>query len=249
MKWLPVWLLAVTVPASPVDGTRSSRPIADGFGKGAYPFGSVSLASGTSCHEPTYTDEARAAGIEGTVVVEVVVLANGTPTDARILKSLDPALDQRALDTIRGCHLIPGETSPGHAVASVGRVTVVFRLHRPGRVPGQDTVQSEADQKFAGDAYLGDAQGITAPRILVQPEPRYTSEAMRAKIQGDVTMDAVIGVDGRVRAVRILTSLDDRYGLDREAMDTAGKWRFAPATLNGVAVPVVVKLVMTFRLH
>lgn len=41
-------------------------------------------------------------------------------------------------------------------------------------------------------------------------------------------------------------SLDKKYGMDEEAVKTLKQWRFAPGTKDGVAVPVVVEVEMTF---
>src|SRR5690606_7728059 len=73
--------------------------------------------------------------------------------------------------------------------------------------------------------------GITAP-TLIRPEakPNYTAEAMRAKIQGRVTLEAIVTADGTVGDVRIIRSLDPTFGLDQEAIRTAKLWRFRPGT-------------------
>jgi protein TonB len=70
---------------------------------------------------------------------------------------------------------------------------------------------------------------------------------MKAKIQGDVVMDAVVAADGTVRAVRVTRSLD--RGLDDEAVKAVRQWTFEPATRDGRAVPVTVAVVMNFRLR
>lgn len=79
--------------------------------------------------------------------------------------------------------------------------------------------------------------------------PRYTGDAMRAKIQGDVELEAVVLPGGTVGDVRVVKSLDARFGLDREAIRAAKLWTFGPATLNGGPVPAVVGIVLSFRLH
>jgi len=50
---------------------------------------------------PGYTDGAREARIEGTVVVRAVLDTEGCVVNSDILQSLDPELDQRVLDTLR----------------------------------------------------------------------------------------------------------------------------------------------------
>jgi periplasmic protein TonB len=48
-----------------------------------------------------YTDEARAAGIEGRLVLEVTVDADGNVTDVKVITGVDPALDAAAIATVK----------------------------------------------------------------------------------------------------------------------------------------------------
>lgn len=91
--------------------------------------------------------------------------------------------------------------------------------------------------------------GIVSPRLLYELRPNYTSDAMRAKIQGIISMEAVVMPDGSVGAVRITRSLDQHFGLDQEAIRTVKTWRFAPGTRQGQPVPVLVEIEMMFTLR
>lgn len=245
-----VAILAALWTSAWAQAPRDSRPIKVGFGKGAYPFGSVAVP-GSTCGFPDYTPEARAASVEGSVVLEVVVLEDGTLGESRVIKSLDVThgLDAQALAAAHKCRFKPGERERGSPVASVMPLTFVFRLHPPGRIPGELSGQSDEDARFAQDAYSLKAPGVVPPTTIIQPEPKYTSAAMRARIQGTVVLDVVVGADGRVRATRVLTSLDSRNGLDKEAMAAVRAWLFRPATLDGSPVPVVVNVDLLFRLY
>jgi protein TonB len=91
--------------------------------------------------------------------------------------------------------------------------------------------------------------------VLVQPtvkrmvQPKYTSEAMRAKLQGTVEVEAVIRPDGTIDRARVVKSLDTQLGLDTNAIDAVKQWVFEPGTLQGQPVPVVVQLTLEFRIH
>lgn len=104
-------------------------------------------------------------------------------------------------------------------------------------------------EEFGKGAYTSDTPRLVLPKVIAMVNPRYTSEAMRAKIQGGVIIEAVIEADGTVGETRILQSLDPLLGLDDAALAAARDSTFEPATLDGVAVPVIVKLTMEFRLH
>ncbi len=91
--------------------------------------------------------------------------------------------------------------------------------------------------------------GIEAPRVLNQVKPYYTAEAMAARIQGGVWLSAVVLADGTVSDIRIIQSLDPKFGLDRSAVAALQQWRFAPGTSNGQAVPVMVTVNLMFTLR
>ncbi len=77
--------------------------------------------------EPNYTDEARAAKIEGTVALSVVVGTDQRVHDIKILKSLDAGLDANAIQAIRAWKFQPG-TKNGKPVAVRARIDVNYRL-------------------------------------------------------------------------------------------------------------------------
>jgi protein TonB len=91
--------------------------------------------------------------------------------------------------------------------------------------------------------------GVTVPRVLREVKPQYTSDAMRAKVQGTVLLQCVVKPDGSVGDVQVVRSLDSAFGLDQEAIKAARQWRFAPGTRLGEPVPVLVTIELTFTLR
>jgi TonB family protein len=61
-------------------------------------------------------------------------------------------------------------------------------------------------------------------------------------------MEAVVRADGTVGQVRVVRSLDKRYGQDDECVKALKQWQFMPGQKDGVAVPVVVEVEMTFSI-
>jgi TonB family protein len=64
--------------------------------------------------------------------------------------------------------------------------------------------------------------------------PEYTQEAWDEGIQGQVSIVARIATDGAVESVRVTQPIG--WGLDEKAMECVRKWRFNPASQDGVAV-------------
>jgi protein TonB len=91
--------------------------------------------------------------------------------------------------------------------------------------------------------------GIELPRVIREVKPNYTADAMRAKVQGVVLVEAVVMPDGSVGNVQVVRSLDQTFGLDQEALNAARKWRFVPGTRFGRPVPVAVYIELTFTLR
>jgi TonB family protein len=89
--------------------------------------------------------------------------------------------------------------------------------------------------------------GLTPPRLLHDVTPQYTSEAMRAGIEGAICLEAVVDVDGHVAAVHIARSLDAAVnGLDEHAVRALEKWQFTPGFRDGEAVPVLITVQNSF---
>jgi TonB family protein len=78
-------------------------------------------------NEPAYTEEARAAKIQGPVVLALVVGVDQAVHDIRVTQSLDPGLDANAVACIRTWRFQPA-TKDGKPVAVRALVQVNFRL-------------------------------------------------------------------------------------------------------------------------
>jgi protein TonB len=89
-------------------------------------------------------------------------------------------------------------------------------------------------------------EGIELPQVVSEVTPEYTREAMREIAQGTVEVEAVVDADGVVTDERIVRQLHP--GLDAQSLYAVRRWRFRPATLKGVPVPMVVIIELTFKL-
>jgi len=87
----------------------------------------------------------------------------------------------------------------------------------------------------------------TAPIAIDLPDPVYTDEARRAKVEGKAPFCATVGVDGLLHEIEPLNHLG--MGLDEQALAALQRWRFTPAMLDGKPVPRVIRVELSFRLH
>ena len=99
-----------------------------------------------------------------------------------------------------------------------------------------------------GGAYRP-GSGVSSPTLISQVKPQYTTEAMRAKIQGKVWLEVVVMPDGRPGDIKVARSLDRTFGLDEEAMKAMRLWRFRPGMRQGSPVPTIIVVEMEFSLR
>jgi protein TonB len=70
------------------------------------------------------------------------------------------------------------------------------------------------------------ANVVSPVACLYCPEPRYTEEARKAKLQGKILLQALVGADGRAKRIQVLQGLG--MGLDECAVEAVRGWRFSP---------------------
>ena len=99
-----------------------------GFGGGAYRIGGgVSAPSVLVKVEPEYSEEARKAKWQGTVILSLVVDENGTAQGIKVTKSLGLGLDQKAIEAVQKWRFKPG-MKDGKPVPVMASIEVNFRL-------------------------------------------------------------------------------------------------------------------------
>jgi TonB family protein len=77
--------------------------------------------------EPSYTEEARTAGISGTVLLSLIVDADREPRDVGVVRGLDSGLDEKALEVVRTWRFRAGMRN-GTPVAVGGLIIAVSFL-------------------------------------------------------------------------------------------------------------------------
>ena len=86
---------------------------------------------------------------------------------------------------------------------------------------------------------------IKPPERTLYKAPQYPAAAQAARIEGTVTLEAIIDAEGVVRNVRVLGSVPL---LDRAAIEAVQQWRYTPTRLNTVAIPIIMTVRVTFTL-
>jgi len=87
---------------------------------------------------------------------------------------------------------------------------------------------------------------LRPPVRLHDAPPVYPELARAAQVQGTVIIQAVINTSGDVTDAKVLRSIPL---LDQSALDAVRQWKYSPTLLNGVPVPVVMTVTVTFTLR
>lgn len=99
-----------------------------GFGGGAFRIGGgVSAPVPIYKVEPEYSEEARKAKFQGTVVLAIVVDETGRVTNIRVIRPLGMGLDEKAIEAVSKWRFRPGYKD-GKPVPVMANVEVNFRL-------------------------------------------------------------------------------------------------------------------------
>ena len=88
---------------------------------------------------------------------------------------------------------------------------------------------------------------IRVPRKLVDVKPVYPDSMRAAGREGIVSIDAIIGEDGSVTSVRVLSG-DVHPDFAISAADAVRQWKFSPTLLNGRPIEVVMTVKVGFNL-
>ena len=86
---------------------------------------------------------------------------------------------------------------------------------------------------------------VQAPKKIKDVKPIYPAEAQSARIQGIVILEVTVGTDGKVTNARPVRSIPL---LDEAAIDAVRQWEFTPTLMNGVPVPILMSVTVSFAL-
>jgi len=93
---------------------------------------------------------------------------------------------------------------------------------------------------------LGSAGELSTPEAVRKVDPMYVASAARERVQGTVTIAALVLKDGSLANIRVVGSLDPR--LDSSAVAALTQWQFSPARRGGQPVDLEVLVQIPFRL-
>jgi TonB family protein len=165
---------------------------------------------------------------ESTLLNTIVVNLEGT-------HDLDGA--QRAWDRLN-------EVNPNHP-ALAGLKQKINAARASGNVPPPVASPPPPPPQPQTPQRIQVSGQVASARLIFQPHPEYPPLAKMARIQGVVRMDAVIGKDGTIQDLKVISG---HPLLVRAALDAVQRWRYQPTLLNGEPVEVATEIDVNFTL-
>lgn len=119
----------------------------------------------------------------------------------------------------------------------------------PGIPGGEDRgaiVSLSPPQTAPHNKPLAQSEGVMAARLVLRVQPEYPRLAKLMHLSGDVRLRAIIGTDGSVQQLEVLSG---NPILSRAAVLAVRRWRYQPTRLNGQPVEVQTNITVTFVLN
>lgn len=181
---------------------------------------------------PRYPPEAVRAGVQGKVLVNVLIDEQGMPTLADVFGIEPPSaveLGGAAVAAALQWRYKPGRQN-GHAVGGALTVPVDFTLSG-GKIDEPDPARP-----------LGASYRRLSP-------PAYPAHAIANGVEGTVYASVEVGADGKATTARV-EAIDPPAAaeLGEAALEAVRTWQFSPQTLDGRTSASTVRVPFRFRL-
>ena len=197
-----------------------------------------------------YPDVPPERAFSGVVTVSMVVSADGVPLEASVVEPGDSAFDAATLTAVGVLRFVPGKVGGRNVPVRVMLpVTWAYRDEAPpAELAAADAEQARLDSALV--ARFGEIMGMEMVSDPPQPTniptfQRALTELYPANLRdtggsGSVTVEFVVGVDGRPYNIHVVRTTSDAFS--QATVQAVQRLRFRPARLDGRPVPVRVTL-------
>jgi len=103
---------------------------------------------------------------------------------------------------------------------------------------GLQSTASKPERSITGE--------VKTARLISSAPPAYPTLARSQRVEGDITLDALIDETGRVTKIKTISGPEL---LQEAAAAAVRQWKYKPATLNGNAVPMHLTVTVKFRMR
>jgi protein TonB len=149
------------------------------------------------------------------------------PKEVKIIKEEEP--DMSAVGVSGG---VPGGVPGGQMGGVIGGVIGGMGGAPPPPKPTQSRIRQGGN--------------VQAAKLVNRVQPQYPPLARQTRISGTVRLHAIIGKDGSVQQLEVMSG---HPLLVQSALDAVRQWRYQPTTLNGDPVEVDTTIDVIFSLN
>ncbi len=223
MRWLALFGIALAsgVAQEPSTPATRSQP------RDVYLENGVTAPRLIYKEEPEYSETAREAVVDGTVMVSLMVDPDGTPRDLKVIRPIGFGLDEKAIEAVRRWKFKPG-VKDGLPIAVPTKVEVNFGI--------LDNKAAMHLERFACTA----PEGVPGPSVLKSERP-----ASPARGEGvSVTLSFDVDERGIPANLHVEEISDEKWEADM--ITSLKEWRFSGAVKDGK--PVLVPCTLSFSL-
>jgi TonB family protein len=203
---------------------------------------------------PIYPDSARQAGLQGEVVLQIIVDEHGYVTAAEVVRATPPGIfEDAALRAILQWRFEPARAEGKPIKVRMGqRMDFSLRdrpvspvppppLPAPRQEPPPPPLRVRSDTPI----FLA---WETAPKIIEAPAPVYPDSARQAGLEGKVVLVIVVDEQGRVIEAKVFRA-EPPGVFEQAALEAVRKWRFEPALQRSKPIKVRMAQEVVFRLE
>jgi TonB family protein len=181
----------------------------------------------TNQTKPIYPFAMRASGMRGEVLVDFVVDIEGRPRNAFVVRSLNPAFDDPALDAVAKWRFEPGRVN-GVPVNTHMQVPIVFQLQ--GTLNGGTdgiAVKHKADLSKLPPELRYD----TAPKLIGSARPVYPYAALAARKEGRAVVTYLVDERGHIARAEVKEATTPEFG--QALLAAIARFTYQPAIKDG----------------
>ncbi len=205
-----------------------------------------------------YPLKARQLKLQGQVMIGLVISESGDVESTEIVSG-EPMLAEAAAEAIKKWKFKPyfqnGQAVKVHTTMPYNFAfteNVEDQKHEkaadgpsPSPSPGETSQEKAAKNEPGIPQKLRVSQGVSEGLVVHRVTPIYPPEARRNHIQGTVLLKAVIGKDGAIHDLRVISGPPE---LTQAAVGAVQQWRYRPYMLKGEPVEVETTVSITFRM-
>ncbi|RMD94099.1 MAG: M56 family peptidase [Calditrichaeota bacterium] len=192
-----------------------------------------------------YPEKAKNAGVEGSVILHVLIDEQGQVVDVRILKSIDDGkygLNEAAIQAVKSAKWQPAKLK-GKPVKVWVSIPVLFSLNK-------NKFTSEAPLPPPPPSGYDNLPEPIGGFQAIQQNLHYPEKARSAGIQDRVILHVLIDENGQTTKINVLKkSKYTDMGFEEAAMEVLKKVQWNPAHKNGKPVKMWVAIPVVFRLN